>query len=634
MNDSSFPRNITSSGSDPELVGESEARYRWRPEWLAATSLCLFIFALAYLSPVTFAAADPHFSLITAQSIVDHGTIRLDAYQETDAPLFDQFYYQLAKYNDHTYYNYPLGPSIVTLPAVWLSRQLGKDMLLIGDNHWLQNLLSAAIVPFVFVVLYLMGRAYLPPRSSLIITTVTVLGSSLLSTMATALWNLDFTVLFLSLAFLLVARFDSDRTLDSHPVLIGLFLFAAYLCRPSAAIYILVILLYLLAKDRRALFVAASTSLMLLVVFVLFSKREYGQWLPFYYTASSWFNTADIWKPLYGLLLSPARGLFIFSPFLILVPFGAVWLIRHKSGALLFWLCAFGFGLHILSVATTRQWWGGYSFGPRLLTDAMPALALMTILLWRDARERLGMTSRWVIIASYFSLAMIAVLINTVQGLFNIHATLWNAFPSIDAYPQYIFDWRYPQFLTTSASFHNRRLGHYLGEDSLGQLQISSLPLGEELTLADDMDRALFIGWWNAGPQGNWTEIETPSILFLLNQIDEEGTYELALSAESLDTQKVTVLINGLEIGTVTFQGSRQTNTMLLPGEALQSDELNWIQLRIPQASRPSLAQLRRLGLESLPHRLGLKDVRLRLTLTGKTDAWHRSAIPVQLSHG
>jgi hypothetical protein len=81
----------------------------------------------------------------------------------------------------------------------------------------------------------------------------------------------------------------------------------------------------------------------------------------------------SIWKGIAGLLVSPTRGLLIFSPFLVFVPLGLRERLRNPTTR----------GLAIaLSIAVLAQlilysltdWRGGTSWGPRYLTDILPVL--------------------------------------------------------------------------------------------------------------------------------------------------------------------------------------------------------------------------------------------------------------------
>ncbi len=68
-----------------------------------------------------------------------------------------------------------------------------------------------------------------------------------------------------------------------------------------------------------------------------------------------------------GLLVSPAKGLLLFSPFLAFVPLAAWSAPRRWLAA---WVAA-GVGGQVLFYAVT-DWRGGACYGPRFLTDAMP----------------------------------------------------------------------------------------------------------------------------------------------------------------------------------------------------------------------------------------------------------------------
>src|SRR6185503_4969652 len=88
-------------------------------------------------------------------------------------------------------------------------------------------------------------------------------------------------------------------------------------------------------------------------------------------TAPWW--SADPLAGLAGLLLSPGRGLFVYSPVLILGVAGlaAGW----RRGRPLFAPAAAGVALFVAACAFRQVWWGGYCYGPRMLADLAPLLA-------------------------------------------------------------------------------------------------------------------------------------------------------------------------------------------------------------------------------------------------------------------
>ena len=87
---------------------------------------------------------------------------------------------------------------------------------------------------------------------------------------------------------------------------------------------------------------------------------------------------------LAGLLVSPSRGLLVFSPiFLFAVSaIGPAWR-RRKAEPLPIALGAGALGLLLVSAKWTI-WWGGHTFGYRLLIEALPALVVLLALAWEE----------------------------------------------------------------------------------------------------------------------------------------------------------------------------------------------------------------------------------------------------------
>jgi hypothetical protein len=86
---------------------------------------------------------------------------------------------------------------------------------------------------------------------------------------------------------------------------------------------------------------------------------------------------APLFTGLAGLLVSPNRGLLIYTPVLVFALWGAVRVWREPTAPpWLRWLTV-GIGAHLLLHAAFREWWAGYTYGPRYLTDVLPALVLL-----------------------------------------------------------------------------------------------------------------------------------------------------------------------------------------------------------------------------------------------------------------
>jgi hypothetical protein len=679
---------------------------------LLVAGCALLIFALAFFSPVTYAGSDGLFNLVTSQAILEHGTIRLDAYTSRIIPHMDRFPYDIVEHNGHKYSLYPLGTPLFSLPFVWVFNLMGRDLADIGYNYRLQNDISALLSALIFLLLYATGRCYVSRKASLVIALISVLGSALVSTVGTALWSVDFAVLFLALSLWILARYDVGRTRWWDPYLLGFALFSAFFSRPTAVTFILIVLLYLFVTHRREAFKVAVTASAFLLPFMAFNGLELGQPLPDYYMPLRWlrgsqmvqaffdafatallfllillwltrrkqrakiaaaalgllllflaFNWIQSGHPLpslqsaleritgppvqpagssrsgegepiqpaesqpsdgrypiglgaalYTSLLTPSRGLFIFSPFFAVVLLG-LFLFWKKHGnphlivALLAYSC-----FHLLVLAATRTWHSGHSFGPRLLTDILPALVMLTFITWRAVAKHASPRWRRAGAASYVALGMLAILVNSYQGLFNVNTLHWNGSTilSLGGHPQYLYSWKYSQVLASNESLCARDLDHILTNFERDDVDLSTYLLGYPIhhtagkggrdMAGTELDpNALFVGWSRAQETYRSSECATSRIFFRLGEVDTAGReYVLEIQSGSHGAQQVAVYMNGAHIGHLEFPGPEEPpveRTLTLDGALLRSGEVNEIRFDMPGASAPSLADPRKLGL-------------------------------------
>jgi len=88
----------------------------------------------------------------------------------------------------------------------------------------------------------------------------------------------------------------------------------------------------------------------------------------------------DFGRRLYGLLLSPSRGLVVYS-LVVLVPLFLTiryWKVLPDRRLAILALAIIA--MHLILVSSWYCWWGGISYGPRLLLELVPWLVLMAIL--------------------------------------------------------------------------------------------------------------------------------------------------------------------------------------------------------------------------------------------------------------
>ena len=110
------------------------------------------------------------------------------------------------------------------------------------------------------------------------------------------------------------------------------------------------------------------------------SMSLYGKLLPPYYFKAKGLSILNLPVGLAGQLISPSRGLFIFVPLTLFT----IFLVWHYRGYLqyrgLTLTCIAAILMHTLSMSMFRNWWGGYSYGPRFYTDVIPLFVVLAIL--------------------------------------------------------------------------------------------------------------------------------------------------------------------------------------------------------------------------------------------------------------
>src|SRR5690606_15347113 len=143
-----------------------------------------------------------------------------------------------------------------------------------------------------------------------------------------------------------------------------------------AVISLLVVWQY--RRDALRFFVGAA---LVALPFFAFSLGVFGRVLPPYYRGH-YILALDIQavlEALAGLLVSPNRGLFTFSPFLLFGLVGLGLKLRDRSLSLLDAALFVIVGLHWLVMGAYINWYAGHSFGPRYMSDVLPFLMFFLI---------------------------------------------------------------------------------------------------------------------------------------------------------------------------------------------------------------------------------------------------------------
>jgi hypothetical protein len=137
---------------------------------------------------------------------------------------------------------------------------------------------------------------------------------------------------------------------------------------------------------------------------------------------------------LAALLVSPSRGLFIFSPVLVFAIAGAVRLRRVRDpNASLVALLGCACAVLVVQYAFFRYWWAGFAYGPRFLTD-IAAVGALLVAYALPAKPRSFAAAAFALTLAFSIAVQFAGIASGPAG------SDWNAVPvSIDREPERVW---------------------------------------------------------------------------------------------------------------------------------------------------------------------------------------------------
>jgi hypothetical protein len=344
---------------------------------------------------------------------------------------------------------YPALPALMAAGAAFVLRQLhvvdlGAPLASGLVAKLTASLLTSLAVAFAFIA----ARRRLPERHAILVALGFGLGTNLWAATSQTLWQTETAVAAMAAAVLCLAvplaRLTPAR-LWGAALLLGL----AGAARPQLAPAIAVVAVSIATRRRRALDFAALLPLAVAAgIVAIVNVRWFGHVLGAVPRLESLHPTVHalagtFGNPLVGaagLLVSPSRGILVFSPVVLVALAGLPQLIRQGwQGDLRWWglagLVQFAF------YASYSVWWGGHTYGPRYVLDILPILVPL-------GAEGVAWASehRWRRRLAAAALAWSIVLAGT--GAFVYPHEEWNSSPTdVDRDHVRLWDFSDPQFV-------------------------------------------------------------------------------------------------------------------------------------------------------------------------------------------
>ena len=430
--------------SDGELV-ELERR-----DVPIAVTLGLLVLLAHGLSPIR-TSFDSCWTIPTAVSIAYRGDDDLDEYPWQVA---ERQGYAVEWRNGRAFSRYPIGPSLLAVPGVVLhdaiARLIGaasvEELIAQGRAVRVEAAVASFVVAAVTVLIFLMARwRGLGAGAATVVALVFAFCTPAWSTASRGLWQHGPSMLTLASAMTMLLL---ARRRDAWAAVAGVPLGAGVLMRPTNVIALVVLTAYVLVRYPRRLRAMVLASSSVLAAFVAWNLYDFGALLPAYYLPGAQPRApwSEVPWALAGHLVSPNRGLLVFSPVVLLAAVGIVTQVRRRSVdafdvALLVVLCA-----HFAAISWFLVWWAGHSFGPRYTTDVLPVLAWFAMPAVRALGELRGPGRRAALVVT--TLLIVWSFLVQLRAATTWDVWEWNGTPvNVDQRPERVWDWHDLQFL-------------------------------------------------------------------------------------------------------------------------------------------------------------------------------------------
>jgi len=230
--------------------------------------------------------------------------------------------------------------------------------------------------------------------------------------------------------------------------LAGITVAFAYVVRPTNSLSVIFLSLFVLITYKKNTVLYVAGILLIFLPFIACNYHIYHHILSNYYLPKQLKvgGNSDLFNALLVNVISPARGLFFFSPVLLFSIWGIFILILSKEFSKLHVAILLIIVAHYYVISSISTPYAGWSFGPRYFCDMIPFFIYFFII---SIQHLVAMNK------GFMKSAISVLLLLLISVSFFVHykgathpATfMWNAEPNIDDHPERVWDWNDLQFM-------------------------------------------------------------------------------------------------------------------------------------------------------------------------------------------
>lgn len=284
------------------------------------------VFTTYLKSSVINAGGDTRWSIPVAMSIIKEGNTNIDEYP---------FSYGIS-IDGHIYSYFPIGVSLIAVPLVFIIDEVSERIFSFNLSEYIKYkapgrielFIASLITALTAVFIYLIAHSCLGNKKySLLLAFIFAFCTSAWSTASRALWQHGPSMLMLTTSLYLILLAKSRPWLIQF---VSLPLAFSYVIRPTNSIPILLLTVYILIQYEKYFIRYLLWAMVIAVPFFLYNFSVYHYFLSPFYLPQRIGQTVNFWEALAGNLISPSRGLFIFSPILLFSIYGVILRIKNK----------------------------------------------------------------------------------------------------------------------------------------------------------------------------------------------------------------------------------------------------------------------------------------------------------------
>jgi len=484
------------------------------------------------------------------------------------------------KIDEHLLSVYPIvTPILITplyvLPFLFLkSAHIPIDMLNPGFALAVSIMekLSAALIASISVIfVFLSVKELTDKRTATIVALIFAFATNTWATSSQALWQHGLIELLLAVSIYLILmneKHASYRIIVSLGIISGLFIFN----RSADSILLIPVILYILAlRDQRIIYYFGAMALAG-TPFLFYNLQYFGNLFGGYGDMATQihFNSEAI-IGFIGMLISPSRGIFIYTPIMIFSIFGYFKIFKLSNNRVKNFLFASGFSVlgQILLYGAFICWWAGWSYGPRFLTGTLPILSILLGLYVKDIRFD-AKNKKVSLLICIFSVLLIWSVFAQLVGAFCYPNGNWDANPDVTFHPERLWDWKDTQ---TTRSFN---AGIILPRNLIGDLLVIANP-PQDIVVKGNLGKGWYgIEIWD-GTSTRWMENDALVTLYS----PENRNVNLSLSLTSFYRPRTLDIYAGDELALRANVSSTGFEDMTAPIHLMKGT--NTVRFHIPE---------------------------------------------------